>query len=151
MIGPADPRSAEGEAILRRYWDEIIARYHLRPATGQEIDATAAEFPPDVALFLLARDGDAPVGCVGLRDLGDGRGEVTKLFVVGEARGRGLGAALMGAAEAAARARGLREIILNTRHDLVEAQRLYARLGYAPAERFRDEPYADRWFRKPLG
>jgi ribosomal protein S18 acetylase RimI-like enzyme len=149
-IEALDPGAAPARAILRRYWDEIITRYHDRPATEAEIDSVDAAYPPDVTVLLVAFDGDEPAGCVGLREPDAGRGEVTKLFVVATARGGGLGERLMTALEATARERGLRELILYTRHDLVEAQRLYLRLGYERAEPFREETYGDRWFRKPL-
>ena len=51
---------------------------------------------------------------------------------------------------AAARARGLTRLRLDTRTDLVEAWALYAATGYAEVERFNDEPFAEHWFEKRL-
>jgi hypothetical protein len=39
---------------------------------------------------------------------------------------------------------------LDTRRDLLEAQELYRRLGYAEVEPFNQEPYANHWFAKHL-
>jgi len=50
-------------------------------------------------------------------------------------RGRGGAPRLVTAAEEAARALGARTMVLDTRHDLVEARALYARLGYAETSR----------------
>lgn len=76
-------------------------------------------------------------------------GEVKRLFVAPAARGRGLGALLMGELERIARGQGLSLLRLDTRHDLVESRRLYATLGYeVPA--FNDGQYAERWLAKPL-
>jgi hypothetical protein len=45
---------------------------------------------------------------------------------------------------------GVTTIRLDTRHDLIEARRLYARHGYAEIEPYSDAPYADHWFEKQL-
>ena len=52
--------------------------------------------------------------------------------------------------ERRARERGLSELRLDTRSDLVEARRLYERLGYREIEPFGDNPYAGHWFAKRL-
>lgn len=57
------------------------------------------------------------------------RAEVAKLLVYRDARRRGLGAALMGAAEAAARASGRTLLVLDTATG-GHAERLYERLGW---------------------
>jgi hypothetical protein len=41
-------------------------------------------------------------------------------------------------------------MVLDTRHDLVEARALYARLGYAETEPHNDDRYAEHWFAKNL-
>jgi ribosomal protein S18 acetylase RimI-like enzyme len=56
------------------------------------------------------------------------RAELSKMLVHRRARRRGLGAALMRAAEAAARACGKTLLVLDTAND--EAERLYERLGW---------------------
>ena len=56
------------------------------------------------------------------------RGDVSKLLVHRRARGSGIGAALMEAAEDAARSEGKTLLVLDTASD--SAERLYARLGW---------------------
>ena len=56
------------------------------------------------------------------------RGEISKMFVHRRARGRGVGEALMRAAEAAARDAGKTLLVLDTASD--SAERLYHRLGW---------------------
>ncbi|EYT80852.1 hypothetical protein CF54_23050, partial [Streptomyces sp. Tu 6176] len=63
---------------------------------------------------------------------------------------RGGAALLVGAAEEAARALGARRMVLDTRHDLVEARALYARLGYTETAPHNDSLYAEHWFAKSL-
>jgi len=77
-------------------------------------------------------------------------GEVKRLFVAPAARGRELGALLMGELERIARGHGLSLLRLDTRHDLVESRRLYAALGYDEVPAFNDGQYAQHWLSKPL-
>lgn len=141
--------------ILHAYLDDVVSRYHGRPATEDEMTVALREFPSDDliepdGLLLVARIDGRPSGCVGLRLLPDGVGEVTRLFVVDAARGAGLGLRLMQALEVAARDHGLDVLRLDTRADLVEARRLYARLGYREVAPFNDGQYAEHWFEKTL-
>ena len=59
-------------------------------------------------------------------------GHIGDLVVADEARGRGVGTALLTAAEGWARARGYRMISLNVFMDNVGARSVYERAGYAP-------------------
>jgi GNAT superfamily N-acetyltransferase len=149
------PSTAAARQILRCYKDEILSRYYGRPATDQEIDAAIREDPSDdLALphgaLLVAHQDEAIWGCAGLRFLLDRIGEVKRVFIAPAARGRGLGARLMGEVECLAREHGLSTLRLDTRRDLAEARRLYARLGYKEVPAFNDNPYADHWFMKTL-
>src|SRR3712207_1765841 len=49
------------------------------------------EFSPPGGTFLVGFDDDGtPVCCGGVKDLGDGAAEIKRMFVVPEARGRGV-------------------------------------------------------------
>ncbi|WP_412070138.1 arsenic resistance N-acetyltransferase ArsN2 [Rubrivirga sp. IMCC43871] len=88
--------------------------------------------------FLVARrDGDV-VGCVAVEPYG-GAGLLRSLAVAPEARGTGLGRRLTAAAEAAARAAGLAQLILLT----TTAAPFFESLGWAPVDRA-DVPEAIR-------
>jgi len=84
-------------------------------------------------VLLVARDAQGICGTVQLiLDLPDNqphRADVAKMLVHRRARRRGLGAALMRAAEAAARARGRDLLVLDTVTQS-DAARLYERLGW---------------------
>jgi GNAT superfamily N-acetyltransferase len=154
-ISIASPDADDGRRVLRAYFADLVSRYHGRPATDEEIDAALAEEPsddlaPPHGLFLLAYREQEVIGCGGLRLLPAGLGEVTRLFVVPGARGQGLGARLLDELESAARARGLTRMRLDTRGDLVEARRLYARHGYREVPPFSAGPYSEHWFAKAL-
>jgi len=145
--------AVDSQRVLRAYLDDVVSRYHGRPVAHDEMTAALREFPSDDLIepdgvLLVARVDGQPCGCVGLRLLRDGIGEVTRLFVVRAARGRGLGMRLMEALEATARNRGLNTLRRDTRTDLVEARRLHAGLGYREVAPFNDGAYAEHWFEK---
>ncbi|GAA1823252.1 GNAT family N-acetyltransferase [Planosporangium flavigriseum] len=132
-----------------------MGRYLNRPASSGEVNDAMGSDPnhdlvPPNGLFLLARVAGRPVGCVGLRLLVPDIAEIKRMYVRPEVRGLGLGADLLAAAEDAAHALGATRTRLDTRHDLVEARRLYASHGYVEIPPYSDNPYADHWFEKRL-
>jgi putative acetyltransferase len=82
---------------------------------------------PEVMLFVARNDaGDA----LGLAALNIPTAELKRMFVSPTARGTGLGAALLGAVEAAAIAHGIPTLRLETGEPQVAAIALYERAGY---------------------
>lgn len=98
---------------------------------------TAAELDDPAISFLVAREDGMALGCVALVDC-NGYGEVKRLFVRPEARGKALGEQLMVALEAQASAQGLPGVKLETGAKLSAAVALYQRLGYAECGPFGD-------------
>jgi putative acetyltransferase len=82
-------------------------------------------------VFLVARDvAGKALGCGALRHLEPGAAELKRMYVRPEARGRGLGRALLDALEAEARRLGIRVLRLETGFKQHEAVGLYERAGY---------------------
>ena len=81
------------------------------------------------SLLLVADDGDA-IAAYALLKMQGRLGHLLSLAVDPEARRRGLGRALIAAAEEAARARGARHMQLELREDNGAAEALYESLGY---------------------
>ena len=155
VIAVMSPESAAARHVLRAYFAELASRYYGRPATDEEVAAAMREEPsagltPPRGLLLLASEHDAVLGCAGLRLLPGGIGEITRVFVLPAARRRGLGSRLLGELEAHARAHQVTTLRLDTRRDLVEARRLYARHGYAGVRPFGHGPYSDHWYEKAI-
>jgi GNAT superfamily N-acetyltransferase len=155
LIEVMAPDASAASQILRSYIDDVASRFYGRQATDEEIDVSLREDPsidlaPPSGVFLVARQNDVVLGCAGLLFLPERVGEVKRLFVTPAARGRGLGARLMGELERVARRHGLSVLRLDTRHDLVESRRLYAALGYQEVSPFNDGRYAEHWLAKPL-
>ena len=152
MLPPSDPRA---ERVLFAFMAEMSSRWLGRPATEDDVREALREFPsdglqPPGGLLLVAHRDDDVVGCAALRFIDAGLGEVNRVYVAPEARRQGLGRRLMAEIERLARERGLRELRLDTRSDLVESRRLYERIGYREVPRFGENPYAAHWFAKRL-
>ena len=110
---------------------ELRARYDGDSEPGTPPSAA------DVSVVLVARDpAGTAVGCGALRALGDGVAEVKRMYVVPEARGRGVSKALLAGLEDAAAARGWTTLRLETGPRQPEAIGLYERAGYRPIPAF---------------
>lgn len=98
----------------------------------------AIETPdPDWAVFVAEDDGGRPRGFVHVHTAtdyftGEVYGHVSDLVVASEGEGRGVGRALMAAAEDWSVALGHRLLALNVFGDNHRARGLYERLGYRP-------------------
>ncbi|MFJ9690625.1 GNAT family N-acetyltransferase [Kitasatospora sp. NPDC101183] len=112
-------------ALRRRQRAEIAEMYgtaHSEPGTAPSAG--------DVAVFLLAYVDGEPAGCGGLRDLGEGVGEVKRMYVDGARRGSGVAEGVLRALEAWARERGWQRLRLETGERQTAAVRFYTRCGY---------------------
>lgn len=110
---------------------ELRARYDGGAEPGTPPSAA------DLAVVLVARDEDgAAVGCGALRSIGDGVGELKRMYVVPSARGRGVAGAVLAALEDEARRRGWTALRLETGPRQPEAIALYTGAGYRPIEPF---------------
>ncbi|MFF4038531.1 GNAT family N-acetyltransferase [Streptomyces sp. NPDC001816] len=158
-IAPEPYDCPAAAALWRAYYTEVSDRWYLLheghrtepDELEREVAAqTGVELAPPTGQLLIARYDGAPAGSAGVRLLDADTAELTRVFVYEAMRGRGGAALLVGAAEEAARALGARQLILDTRSDLVEARALYARLGYTETGPHNDDQYAEHWFRKDL-
>lgn len=130
----------------RREIAEIYGREDSEPAGS-------AATGPDVAVFLVAYDDQLAVGCGGLRVIGDGVGEVKRMYVHPAKRGTGVSTAILKALESWAVEHQLRSLRLETGDLLVAAQRFYEREGFTSIRPF--GPYVgstlSRCYEKQLG
>ena len=102
--------------------------------------------PPSGELLLAELDGRA-VGCVAMRDLGDGVCEMKRLFLAPAARGHGLGRALVAAIIAMARARAYVTMRLDTAAaSMGPAVALYQSFGFRAIAAYTPNPLPDALF-----
>lgn len=139
--------AAEAYAIVAEYYEAVQVVVREDAAEFRE-----KYFGPGAGIW-LARDGAAVVGCIALRPLKEiaGCGEVKRLYVKPEYRGRAIAERLLEALEAYAREWGYAAIYLDSKDDLKSALRFYARHGYAECARYNENPQATVFMRKELG
>lgn len=98
--------------------------------------------PPRGALFLAQLE-TTPVGCIGLRPFSDSVGELKRLYVLPECRGRGLAHALIQSAVQAAREIGYHALVLDTLASMKPAIALYEKFGFHRTEAYYPNPLPD--------
>ena len=112
---------------------------------AQELASLPGAYAPPGGRLLLAGRKELAIGCVALRPLGvdlahAGVGEVKRLYVRPEARGSGLGRALVENVIEHARAIGYRELKLDTLPTMTAARALYSALGFREGEAYYHNP-----------
>jgi putative acetyltransferase len=120
------PDQAETAELLRQ--SDAFSAALYPPGTRVLTDAASLS-AGNVRFFVARRDGKA-LGCMALARTGPDKGELQRCFVTEEARGQGVGFALLQASEAAARAQKMRVIQLETGNRNIAALRLYRGNGY---------------------
>ena len=137
----------EVTALLLQARALMAGLYPPESCHGLDLDAYAS---PEVTLF-VARAGGVAVGCGALQRHSDGSAEVKSMFVLPEARGRGIGRAILETIEAALPGE-VAALRLETGIKQQAAIRLYEAAGFrrrGPFGRHRDDPLSV-FMEKPL-
>ncbi|HVW74745.1 MAG TPA: GNAT family N-acetyltransferase [Rhizomicrobium sp.] len=109
---------------------------------SEELKSLPGVYAPPAGELLLAKRGDHVLGGVALKPLEPPQvAEIKRLFVRPQARGIGVGKALVSAILKTAIERGYREIKLDTLPDMEGAIALYKSLGFAPIAPYGSHPY----------
>ena len=141
-IAPAETDDLADVAALFRAYAAVLDIDLGVQGFEQELAELPGAYAPPQGTLLLARGGDgAALGCVALRPLDESACEMKRLFVRSEARGTGLGRALVVAVLAEATRLGYREVKLDTLPQLEEAIALYRDFGFQPIPPYGDHPY----------
>jgi DNA-binding MarR family transcriptional regulator/GNAT superfamily N-acetyltransferase len=147
-IEPHPPESPEAQACLNGFFSELGRRLPSGFDPAESVSADPEEMRPPLGQFLMVRCGGRPRGCGGVKTLEPGVGEIKRMWIHPELRGRGAGRRLLQALEDEAIALGLRTLRLDTSSQLEEALALYRSAGYVEIEPYNDNPYAAHWFEK---
>ncbi len=135
---------ADSPELVRTARD-LFKEYAQAIGTDLEYQGFAAELgalpapyvAPLGALFIAYVDSEV-AGCAALRPLGDGAGEMKRLYVRPDYRGVGLGDRLVNAVIEAARQAQLQHLRLDTLPSMTPAQGLYRKLGFVEIPPYND-------------
>lgn len=109
--------------------------------------APSALAPPDGGFVVVLSEDRRVVAGGGVRRLDERTGEIKRMYVVPEARGRGVGRQLLAALEELARDLGYAVVRLDT---AAGGERIYERAGYVAVPDYNGNPYAAYWGEKRL-
>ena len=133
MVEPARTATDEVRDLIAELDRTLAAEYLPEQRHGLSLDAL---FQPHVRFFIARLHGVA-VGCGGIAVFAT-FGEVKRMYVRDNARGRGVGRALLSRIEFEARNNGLDVLRLETGERQLAALRLYERAGFHRCDAFGD-------------
>jgi len=133
-----DPRAEDVRALLARHL--AFAHAHSPPQDVHALDADGLRGP--AVTFLTYRFGGVLLGVGALKRLDPEHAELKSMHVAEEARGRGIGRAILDRLLDVARERGYRRVSLETgsMEAFAPARSLYASAGFTPCP-----PFGDYW------
>ncbi len=109
----------------------------------QELAGLPGDYAPPGGRLLLATYRDSLAGCVALHALEPGVGEMKRLYLRPQFRGRGLGRLMAETVITEARMTGCRKMRLDTVEPVMpNAVAMYRRLGFKEIEPYRPNPIA---------
>ena len=139
-ILPAAAQDLEDVRTLFGEYSRLVAEALCFQNFDQELEALPGLYAPPGGVLLIARDRDAAAGCVALRQLDSGSGEMKRMYVRDAYRGSGLGRRLALAVIEEARSRNYGRVVLDTLPKLAPAIALYRDLGFRETGPYRAAP-----------
>ncbi len=130
IVPATTAQDLEEVRILFGEYSSLVAEALCFQNFDQELEALPGEYAPPGGALLIARDKDAAAGCVALRQLDAGTGEMKRMYVREAYRGSGLGRRLALAVIEEARKRKCARVVLDTLPKLAPAIALYRDLGF---------------------
>jgi putative acetyltransferase len=137
IISPEHPATSDATALIT----ELDA--YLEPLYARESrhGFSVARLIADAVAFFVIRDDDAPAGCGGIKLFGTEYGEIKRMWVRPQYRGRGLGRLMLDHLADYATQRGVKVLRLETGIHQHAAIRLYEQMGFRRIPPF--GPYTD--------
>jgi putative acetyltransferase len=134
VITPDDPRNADVRTLLERHL--AFANEHSPPEDVHALDIDGL-LHPSISFFSYRVEGEL-LGVGALKHLDDGHAELKSMHTSAEARGRGVGRAMLDHLVALARVRGYRRVSLETgtMDAFAPARAMYAKAGFVSCPPF---------------
>ncbi len=138
-----------GSDLLRELIDFFNAVYPGRAARPGSVTTPDEMVAPDGA-FLVGYEGDRAIAIGGVRRLGDGICEIKRMYVVPDARSRGVGRALLTALEEAGRQLGYERARVDLGPKQTDSRALFEKTGYLEIPKYNNNHIAIYFAEKHL-
>ena len=138
-----------GRELLDELIEHFNAQYPGRAARPGSVTAPDEMAAPH-GVFLVGYEEQRPVAIGGVRPLKGDVCEIKRMYVAPAARSRGVGRALLGALEDAARDRGYKRVRLDAGPQQEHSKRLFADCGYVEVGPYNANHIADYFAEKTL-
>ena len=141
-----DSRSLAAARELIRDHFEAHSEAHDPSQISAIVDKLPSPYVAHGGGLWVAWEGDEAVGCVALQSIADDVGEVKRMYVRPEHRGKGIARALAHHVIEEARSRGYSRLRLGTLASMRPAQNLYMSLGFVPIDPYRNIEFGTTLF-----
>jgi putative acetyltransferase len=133
-----DPRRPEVRALLERHLGFCLSETPPEHSFALDVDGLLDQR----VTFVSCRDGDTVLGVAAIKELDARHAEIKSMHTAAEARGRGVGRALLSHLLDTARTRGYRLVSLETgtTPGFAAARALYESAGFTPTGPFGGYP-----------
>jgi putative acetyltransferase len=133
------PGDLSDERVISLLTDHLTDMFATSPAESVHALDVSGLAVPEVTFWTIA-EGEVILGCVALKELDAGHGELKSMRTDAAARGRGLGAHLLEHVLAESARRGYRRVSLETgtQEFFRPARTLYAKYGFRECGPFAD-------------
>ena len=137
-ISVDDPRRPEVRALLERHLGFCLSETPPEHSFALDVDGLLDQR----VTFVSCRDGDTVLGVAAIKELDTRHAEIKSMHTAAEARGRGVGRALLSYLLDTARTRGYRLVSLETgtTPGFAAARALYESAGFTPTSPFGGYP-----------
>jgi putative acetyltransferase len=125
--------------LWREYWESFGLPLDFQ-GFAQELANLPGAYAAEGGVILLALHLNEPVGAIALRRLDAVSGEVKRLYLRPDFRGRGWGKRLLQAIIDQARALGYQRLFADTLPVMADALSMYERIGFARIPAYSDAP-----------
>ena len=138
VISVDDPRRPEVRALLERHLGFCLSETPPEHSFALDVDGLLDQR----VTFVSCRDGDTVLGVAAIKELDARHAEIKSMHTAAEARGRGVGRALLSYLLDTARTRGYRLVSLETgtTPGFTAARALYESAGFTPTGPFGGYP-----------
>jgi putative acetyltransferase len=139
VITPEHPASPEATALIMELDAHLEQLYPSESRHGFSVQRLIA----DSVAFYLIRDNGIPAGCGGIKLFGTEFGELKRMYVRPQFRGRGFGKLMLNHLTDYARSQGVKVLRLETGIHQTAAIGLYEQMGFEripPFPPYREDP-----------